>query len=90
MAFAQTSAAQTTPTNDTAWKAQGFLNFYLPADDGSKIKLGFIALKDSNANQKLLMDWLAADPKNVSEMLNRLTVDYQSASPVGKPKFSLI
>ena len=86
MAFAQTVPPT---TNDTAWKAQGFLNFYLPADNGTKIKLGFIGLKESNANQKLLMDWLAADPKNVTEMLARITVDYQSASQVGKPKFSL-
>ncbi len=87
MAFAQT--AVTTPSNDTSWKAQGFLNFYLPADNGTKIKLGFIGLKESNENQKLLMDWLAADPKNVAEMMTKITVDYQSASQVGKPKFSL-
>lgn len=35
MAFQSQAAAAQTPSNDS-WKAQGFLNFYLPAKNGGR------------------------------------------------------
>jgi hypothetical protein len=90
MGFAQTVTTETTTSKDTNWKSAGFLNFYLPAEDGSRIKLGAIGLKTENSNQKMLMDWLTKDPANIASLVAMLQVDYQSATPVAKPAFKLI
>ena len=55
MAFQQAvTNASATPSNDN-WKAQGFLNFYLPAKNGGRKKLGAIPLKESKGNEKALL-----------------------------------
>lgn len=88
MAF-QTNTAAAQPTNDT-WKAQGFLNLYLPAKDGGKRrKLGAIPLKDSKPAEKLLMAWLNEDPTRVTAILAKLEMEYQSASPADTSGFAL-
>lgn len=52
MAFQNTAPA----AQPDSWKAQGFINLYLPAKDGGKRrKLGAIPLKDSKPAEKLLM-----------------------------------
>ena len=92
MAFATSSAAQTTSTANAAnenWKAQGFLNFYLPAKNGQRRKLGAIPLKESKANEKQLLAWLNEDPSRVSQILAKLEIEFQSAAPNDEHAFDL-
>ena len=79
MAFqnAVTNAPDT--SSDDKWKAQGFLNFYLPAKNGGRKKLGAIPLKESRVNEKALLAWLNEDPSRVAQILSRLEIEYQSA-----------
>jgi hypothetical protein len=61
---------------DDSWKAQGFLNFFLEMDDGSKAKFGAIALYDNNANQAAVREWLEGDATAISRLLANLSVTY--------------
>ena len=74
----QSAAAPATQQN-TDWKAQGFLNFYLPMD-GKRVKLGAIPLKESNArgvNEKKMLEWLNEDPSRVSKILAQLVIEFK-------------
>ena len=93
MAFATSSAsAQSStaaaPTNES-WKAQGFLNLYLPAKNGQRRKLGAIPLKESKANEKRLLAWLNEDPSRVTKILSKLEIDYQLATSDDDNAFDL-
>lgn len=93
MAFATSSAsAQSStaaaPTNEN-WKAQGFLNLYLPAKNGQRRKLGAIPLKESKANEKQLLAWLNEDPSRVTQILAKLEIEYQSAAANDEHSFAL-
>lgn len=93
MAFATSSAsAQSStaaaPTNEN-WKAQGFLNLYLPAKNGQRRKLGAIPLKDSKVNEKQLRAWLEEDPSRVTQILAKLEIEYQSAAANDEHAFDL-
>ena len=91
MAFNPNAAAagQTNQTND-AWKAQGFLNLYLPSKvAGERKKLGAIALKDAKPNEKELRAWLEEDPSRVAKILEKLVIEYQSATPAEGNGFDL-
>ena len=93
MAFATSSAAQTTSTANAAnenWKAQGFLNFYLPAKNGQRRKLGAIPLKESKVNEKQLLAWLNEDPSRVAQILSKLELEYQSAASNDEHAFDLV
>ena len=90
MAFATSSAAPAQPsTNNESWKAQGFLNFYLPAKNGQRRKLGAIPLKESKVNEKRLLAWLNEDPSRVAQILAKLELEYQSAASNDEHAFAL-
>ncbi len=90
MAFATSSAAPAQPsTNNESWKAQGFLNFYLPAKNGQRRKLGAIPLKESKVNEKQLLAWLNEDPSRVAQILAKLELEYQSAASNDEHAFAL-
>ena len=80
MAF-NTNAARSNndATKNDSWKAQGFLNFYLPTENGGKRKLGAIALKASKESEAELVEWLNADPSRAQKILAKLMIDYQEA-----------
>jgi hypothetical protein len=89
MAFQQNAAAVAdTPSNDK-WKAQGFLNFYLPSKTGGRKKLGAIPLRDSKGNEKQLLAWLNEDPSRVAKILASLEIEFQSALPADVAGFDL-
>lgn len=89
MAFqSNTAAAAQTPSNDS-WKAQGFLNFYLPSKTGGRKKLGAIPLKESKGNEKQLLAWLNEDPSRVAKILASLEIEFQSALPADTAGFAL-
>lgn len=56
------------------WKADAFLNLFLPRKDGSRMKLGFCALKLSQADQAQLIQWIKEDPEGHLEILKRKLV----------------
>lgn len=87
-AAAQTSASVAAPSNEN-WKAQGFLNFYLPAKNGQRRKLGAIPLKDSKINEKQLRAWLEEDPSRVAQILAKMEIEYQSAASNDEHSFAL-
>lgn len=92
MAFAANtaqSAAVSTNTTSENWKAQGFLNLYLPAKNGQRRKLGAIPLKESKANEKQLLAWLNEDPSRVTQILAKLEIEYQSAASNDEHAFAL-
>lgn len=89
MAFtASVTNAVTAPSNDN-WKAQGFLNFYLPSKNGGRKKLGAIPLRESKGNEKALLAWLNEDPSRVAYILSKLEIEYQSALPADTAGFDL-
>lgn len=92
MAFNRNSSAarSSDATENTSWKAQGFLNFYLPSKDGGRRKLAGIPLKDTKANEKTLREWLEQDPeKNLRTFMNKLEVEYQPATQSEGSTFDL-
>jgi len=91
MAFNTPAAAVTGANTDTAWKAQGFLNLYLPSKNGNgeRRKLGAIPLKESKPNEKAMLDWLNEDPSRVAKILEKLVIEYQSAVPSDTSGFDL-
>ena len=72
MAFAKPNAVE---SNDS-WKAAAFINFYLPTKNGTRVKLGAIALKEGKVNDVALMAWLK-DPQNIEALLDKLECDYK-------------
>lgn len=89
MAF-DTGAQRNNRSNDqqnTEWKAQGFLNMYLPTADGGRAKLGAVALKDANTagvNQKKLLVGLnvsdAERDRIVEKIRASIIIEFRSAN----------
>jgi hypothetical protein len=88
MAF-NTNAAAAPVANNDSWKAQGFLNLYLPSKNGERRKLGAIPLKESKPNEKALLEWLNEDPSRVLKIMEKLVIEYQSAVPAEGNGFDL-
>lgn len=90
MAFNRSTSPAAAPVNDS-WKAQGFLNLYLPAKDakGGRRKLGAIPLKEAKPAEKQLMDWLNEDPARVSVILDKLVIEYQSTAGADTAGFDI-
>ena len=65
--------------NDS-WKAQGFLNFYLPSKDGSTRKLGAIPLRSSKPAEMTLLEWLKEDPTRAENILLKLSIDFREVN----------
>lgn len=75
--------------NDDSWKADGFLNFFIPGQNGARKKLGAIPLKDSIKSQADLRAWLEEDPSRVAVILAKLEIQYQSAEAIESNGFDL-
>jgi len=90
MGFSTTTRNNAAPVNDS-WKAQAFLNFYLPSKDakGGRRKLGAIPLKESKPIEKQLMDWLKEDPSRVEIILSKLEIEYHVADGSNTTGFDL-
>lgn len=78
-----------TDKNNDSWKAQGFLNLYLPNKDGKRTKLGAIPLKEANPNERQLLEFLKADPARVEVLLKNLLIEFRSAEPSAGSQFAL-
>lgn len=65
-------------TNE-AWKADAFLNFFLPRKNGGKMLIGGkgIALRELAKNDKMLMDFIDANPEeNMQKILKSIQIEY--------------
>lgn len=77
-------------SNNDNWKATGFLNIYLPARDGTRVKLGAIPLKTSKPREKELAEWLVEEPEHrCAVLLQKLEMEYASAEPSDSKGFDL-
>jgi hypothetical protein len=84
-----TSRYNNTQQNNDQWKAQGFLNLYLPTKDGGRRKLGAIALKEAISTEKAMLDWLKEDPTRVQAILSKLEIEFRTAEPKEGSAFDL-
>jgi DNA gyrase/topoisomerase IV subunit B len=91
MAFNRNTSAQNNQAQDNDnWKAQGFINLYLPSkEEGKQRKIGAIPLRVSKAGEKQLLEWLQADPANAKKLAEKLIVDFQEAQASEKAVFAL-
>ena len=64
--------------HDDSWKAQAFLNFYIPTKDGRSVKLGTIALKTSDPIQAKVIALLQS--KGVDALDGKLEMNFQNAN----------
>lgn len=88
MAFNNNTAQQSNQRNEN-WRAQGFINFYLPSRQGGRRKLGAIPLKAAKAGEKQLLDWLTEDPSRVSRIREDLVIEFNLAIPDDQSGFDL-
>lgn len=73
--------------SDTSWKAQAFINLYIPTADGTRRKVGAIALRDSKAFEAALIARLQEDGA-VQALADVLEIDFQMADkPVASVGF---
>lgn len=64
--------------NSSDWKATAFINLFLNRKNGTKMKLGFIALKENDPEHVQLMTWIEADPETrLPALLEKLVLDYR-------------
>ncbi len=87
------SNVRATQSQDDAWKAQGFLNLYLPSADGGRVKLGAIALKDSNAREKKLMDGMKVSEAEMTRIVaaiqSKLIIEFRTSEPKEGSNFAI-
>lgn len=63
--------------NNDDWKASAFINLFLPRKNGGRMKLGFIALKESNVDQAKLIAWVKEDPEaRLASLLTKLEIEF--------------
>lgn len=79
MAF-NTAAAPASSNNNDSWKAQAFINVYLPSKSGTRIKVGTLPLKESKGREAELIAWLKQDEENLAKLVNRLEFDFRLAA----------
>lgn len=73
------------PANNSTketWRADRFLNISVPTKDGGQKQIGGLALKLSDANHKVLIEWLDKDPENnLRKLVNKMLFTYNDANP---------
>lgn len=83
MAFNRGNTARNSNNNaqgqNESWKAQGFLNLYLPTANGGRRKLGAIPLKEAKSNERQMLEWLKEDPTRVETILSKLEIEFRTA-----------
>lgn len=78
MAFQNKNTATVAATQDTSWKAQAFINLYIPTADGGRRKIGAIALKEARSFEAQLIARLQEDGA-VQALADVLQIDFQMA-----------
>lgn len=86
-ATAAAQAPAAAPTNSrypAKEEIDGYLNFSLPSKDGNWKKLGSISVSLKSTNQKVLTEWLLADPTRALKLLQKFKIDFQPAKSEGR------
>ena len=84
------AAAMSNTLNQENWKADGFINLYLPSTDGGKRKkLGAIPLRANKPSEAALLEWLKKDENYVDKLLSKLELDFQSVEASAAIGFAL-
>ena len=69
-------------SSNTRERAIGWINLFVTNKNGKKTKIGAIPLNASNNNEKVLNDWLAANPEaNAATLLANMSLIYNSGTP---------
>lgn len=91
MAFNLNPQVNAQAQNNDSWKADAFINLYLPGADGSPKKLGAIALhKRKKQDQQLIEALEGANAEKILEyILENLSANYQPADGSGAAGFAL-
>lgn len=69
---------QSAQTNEN-WKAQAFINLFLPTGDGGRRKIGSIPLRANKPAEKQVIDYLQEDDSRMGALLSKLEGDFQLA-----------
>ena len=77
MARFNTNTAAAQANNSEDWKAQAFINVWLPTKAGGKRKVGAIPLKTSRAGDAQLIDFLSGGEEALRTLVNKLEFDFQ-------------
>lgn len=78
MARFNTSTAAAQANNSDDWKAQAFLNVWLPTKGGGRRKVGAIALKTSRVGDAQLIEFLTSGGEDaLRSLVNKLEFDFQ-------------
>lgn len=64
--------------SNSDWKASSFINLFITRKNGTKCKLGFIALKAQDPEHAQLIEWLEADEGNLEKLQAKLVLDYRA------------
>lgn len=67
---------------NTDWKADAFINIFLPRKDGSRMKLGFIALKGDHKEQAKIIELLRKDPEALERLRSKLVLEFKDLTEV--------
>ncbi len=76
MAYSRNNAAQ---SQSEDWKAQAFINYFIVREDGSKVKIGYTALKDSKKLDAALIAKLTDNPEGVAALNEKLVAEFNLA-----------
>lgn len=75
--FERKSGKKGNTSGNQDWKASAFVNLFITRKNGSKMKLGFIALKADDPEHVQLMSWLEANEGNLEKLATKLLLDYR-------------
>lgn len=64
---------------NTKWKADGYLNLYLPTNGGGRRKLGAVKLYNNKPEQAELIQKLTDNPGLIVQLVESLELDFQPA-----------
>ncbi len=63
--------------NNSDWKADAFLNVFIPRRNGTRMKLGFFPLKENNVDQAKLIQWIKEDPEaRIAALISKLVIEF--------------
>ena len=86
-----TSNSNNAQSDDNKWRADGFLNLYLPGADGNPKKLGAVALHKRKKGDQQIIEALEGESAQavLEYILQNLSAQYQPADGSGASGFAL-
>lgn len=66
-------------SGNDSWKADAFINLWVPTNNGKRRKLGYIALKASRPSERALIERLQANPNDVEALKQVIELEFNMA-----------